>query len=139
MTWIDAHVHVWTQDTDRYPLAVGVDISEYDPLEFMPETLFEHTRPSDVSRVVLVHIGSYGFDNSIVTDSIERFPDVFRAVGMVDHHSDGVAADMKTLLDSDSEDAAWGDYDGVADALHSTAHGRRGRDDPDPALACHSG
>ena len=130
MTWIDAHVHVWTQDTDRYPLAAGVDISEYDPLEFMPEALFEHTRPSDVSRVVLVHIGSYGTDNSIVTDSIERFPDVFRVVGMVDHHSDGVAADMKTLLGKgvtgfritpgDSDISAWLQDPGF-DAMFRTA------------------
>ncbi len=98
MTWIDSHVHIWTQDTKRYPLAEGMEVSSFDPKEFMPEELFAHTKPSNVGRVVLVHIGIYGADNSIVTDAIERYPSVFRAVGLVDQNSESVAEDMAALL-----------------------------------------
>ena len=41
MTWIDTHVHIWTQDTDKYP-ATG--LSDFEPKEFMPEILFWFTR-----------------------------------------------------------------------------------------------
>ena len=98
MSWTDAHVHIWTQDSDRYPTARGMDVGSYEPNEFMPEQLFEHTKPSNVSRVILVHMGAYGTDNSIVTDAIERYPGVFRAVGLVDQHSKSVAEDMAGLL-----------------------------------------
>lgn len=99
MTYIDSHVHIWTQDTDRYPTAEGQDVSSFDPKEFMPEDLFKHTRPSNVSRVVLVHVGTYGTDNSIVIDAREKYPDVFSIVGLVDERSETVAQDMKSLLE----------------------------------------
>lgn len=75
-----------------------MDLSGYEPKEFMPETLLRHARPSKVGRIVLVQMGTYGTDNSLVTDAVERFPDVFRVVGMVDHRSSDVAADMEELL-----------------------------------------
>ena len=96
MTWIDTHIHIWTQDTDKYP---GNDLSDFDPKEFMPETLLRHARPSGVSRIVMVQIGNYGPDNSILTDTIERFPGVFGGIGQVDHEGQTIESDMKGLLE----------------------------------------
>ena len=95
MTWIDSHVHIWTQDTERYPAGV-FDVSALEPKEFTPEWLFRHCRPFDVSRIVLVQ-AIYGTDNSYILDAAARFPGVFGIVAAVDHHDEGVADRMAEL------------------------------------------
>ena len=32
MTWIDTHIHIWTQDTKRYS---GTDLEDFEPKEFI--------------------------------------------------------------------------------------------------------
>ena len=95
MTWIDSHVHVWTQDTARYP-ALGFDVSTLEPKEFTAEWLLRHCRPFDVSRIVLVQ-AIYGVDNSYMLDTAARYPGVFGIVASVDHNDGGVAATMAEL------------------------------------------
>ena len=43
--WIDSHVHVWTPDTVRYPLAGGFKKADMAPASFTPEELFHHSKP----------------------------------------------------------------------------------------------
>ena len=62
MHYIDAHVHVWTPDTDHYPLAAGFTKEDMKPPSFTPEQLFAHSRPSGVERVVLIQMSFYRFD-----------------------------------------------------------------------------
>lgn len=100
MSWIDSHVHLWTQNTVRYPVVRGSDVSNYEPKEFTPEILFRYARPSKVYRAVLVHIGIYGKDLGLMLDALYRYPDVFRIVGMVDPENPSVADDMKGCLES---------------------------------------
>ncbi len=45
---IDAHVHVWTSDTRRYPLAPGYAKDRMAIASFTPEELFAHARPCGV-------------------------------------------------------------------------------------------
>ena len=45
MEYIDAHVHVWTDDFDRYPLAQSYTKNDMKPETFYPEELFAHARP----------------------------------------------------------------------------------------------
>lgn len=97
MSWIDAHVHLWTQDADRYPVTKGTNLTKFEPKNFLPEHLFQHTHPSNVSRVIIVQIGSYGPDNSLAIDALEQYPEVFRIVGMVDQHREDVAEEMDRL------------------------------------------
>src|SRR5262245_34397796 len=40
--YIDAHVHVWTPDVARYPLAPGFTKERMRPPSFTPQELFEH-------------------------------------------------------------------------------------------------
>lgn len=96
-TPIDAHVHVWTPDTDRYPLAAGFRRDEMKPRSFTPEQLFEHAKPYGVGRVVLIQMSFYGFDNSYMLDTMRRFPGVFSGVAVIDDSSGDVAADMRNL------------------------------------------
>lgn len=81
---IDAHVHVWTPDTDRYPLAPGFTKADMKPASFTPEELLAHARPEGVSRIVLIQMSYYRFDNRYMLDSMRRFPGVFGGVGVVD-------------------------------------------------------
>ena len=38
---IDAHLHVWSDDYERYPFAEGVDIKKGAPVELLNETMEE--------------------------------------------------------------------------------------------------
>jgi predicted TIM-barrel fold metal-dependent hydrolase len=106
MAWIDAHVHIWTQDTtvytrrDRYPIPGGTDVGkiEANPPDFPPETLLSIARPFDVDRIGLVQMSFYGTDNSYMIDTIKRWPDTFRAYGYVDPESEGVGDQIAALL-----------------------------------------
>jgi predicted TIM-barrel fold metal-dependent hydrolase len=84
MPIIDAHVHVWTPDTRKYPLAPGFTKENMKPPSFTPEELFAHCRPEGVERIVLIQMSFYGFDNSYMLDSMKRFPGVFSGVAVVD-------------------------------------------------------
>ena len=50
MAWIDAHIHLWTSDTDSYPLAGGQTAADLDPPDFTPEMYLRHARPSGIER-----------------------------------------------------------------------------------------
>lgn len=81
---IDAHVHVWTSDTGRYPLKPGVTKDRMALPSFTPEELLAHAKPCGVGRVVLIQMSYYGNDNSYMLDAMERFPGVFSGVAVID-------------------------------------------------------
>jgi predicted TIM-barrel fold metal-dependent hydrolase len=94
---IDAHVHVWTPDTDRYPLGEGATKKGMEPASFTPEELFAHTKPNGVSRIVLIQMSFYQFDNQYMLDSMKAHPGVFGGVAIVDESEPDVADTMKQL------------------------------------------
>ena len=104
--WIDAHVHVWTRESGEYPRGIGYPGTagltaarpRVEPDVFSPHVLFQHARPSGVSRIVLIQAGFYGADNSYMLDAIKDHSDVFRGVAWVDESSDGVDDRMTELL-----------------------------------------
>jgi predicted TIM-barrel fold metal-dependent hydrolase len=59
MAFIDAHVHVWTDDTSHYPLAAGWKKEDMKPGRFTPEDLFKHAKPAGVDRFVLIQMSYY--------------------------------------------------------------------------------
>ena len=95
--WIDAHVHVWTPNTESYPLDSSYDVSDMQPASFTPEQLFAHCRPAGVGRIVLIQMSFYNFDNRYMLDMIAAHEGVFSGVGIVDHHAADVAEKMKAL------------------------------------------
>src|SRR4029453_17875713 len=95
MGYIDAHVHVWTDDTDHYPLAAGWKKADMQPQRFTPEDLFKHTKPAGVDRVNLIQMSFYypkdlsgrmvnGFDNRYLLDMIALYPGVFVGTAVID-------------------------------------------------------
>lgn len=94
---IDAHVHVWTPDTDRYPLADGFRRDDMKPPSFTPEELFEHAKPCGVARIVLIQMSFYGFDNSYMLDTMRRFPGTFSGVAVIDDSAADPPIEMRRL------------------------------------------
>jgi predicted TIM-barrel fold metal-dependent hydrolase len=82
--YIDAHVHVWTSDTERYPLKPGMAKDRMAVASFTPEELFVHTKPCGVGRIVLIQMSYYGFDNRYMLDSMKRYPSAFAGVAVID-------------------------------------------------------
>lgn len=97
-SWIDAHVHVWTPDVERYPLARGYALSDMRPPSFTPTQLFAHTKKEGVKRVVLIQMSYYQYDNSYMLDMIQAYPGVFSGVAIVDENAPDVAATMAKLV-----------------------------------------
>lgn len=95
--FIDAHVHVWTPDTSKYPLAEGFKKEDMQPPSFTPEELFAQCRPQGVKRIVLIQMSFYKYDNSYMLDSMARFPGVFGGVAIVDETKPDVVDTMQKL------------------------------------------
>ncbi len=95
--FIDAHVHIWTPDTARYPLAAEFTKKDMVPPSFTPEELFAHTRPQGVTRVVLIQMSFYKTDNRYMLEAIAKQPDVFRGVAIVDETQPDVCDTMQAL------------------------------------------
>ena len=93
---IDAHVHVWPADTAKYPLAPHMTKGGCVD-SFTPEQLFAHCRPEGVTRIVLIQMSFFRFDNSYMLDAIADHPGVFSGVGIVNEEEPGVSRRMKDL------------------------------------------
>lgn len=97
--WIDAHSHIWSPDTEHYPLVGGLTAKDLDPPSFTDDELMKIAGPEGVGRVVLIQHSIYHlFDNSYLVDAVKRHPKRFRVVGMVDDHQPGAGAAMRKLL-----------------------------------------
>jgi predicted TIM-barrel fold metal-dependent hydrolase len=94
---VDAHVHVWTPDTTRYPLAPGFTVADMLPASFTAAELLAACRPHGVSRVVLIQMSFYGFDNAYMLDCIAAHPGTFSGVAIIDHERPDVAATLRDL------------------------------------------
>ena len=97
MNFIDAHSHIWTPDTERYPLAPGFRRALMDPPSFTPEQLFQNAAPVGVNRVVLIQMSFYGYDNRYLLEAIAKTPERFRGVAVIHQDLDNIAAAMCEL------------------------------------------
>src|SRR4029079_12380320 len=108
MNYIDAHVHVWTPDTDHYPLGKGWKKEAMKPASFTPDELFKHTKPAGVNRVVLIQMSYYypkdlksekvnDFDNSYMLDMIKLHKGVFVGTAVIDPTGTDPAREMTAL------------------------------------------
>jgi predicted TIM-barrel fold metal-dependent hydrolase len=87
MNFIDAHSHIWTPDTDTYPLAEGYRKDQMNPPSFTAEELQAQMKPVGVNRVVLIQMSFYGFDNSYMLDAIRQYPGMFSGVAVIDEQA----------------------------------------------------
>lgn len=82
---VDAHMHVWSGDPQRFPFA-----HPYEP-KFTPpkiaatvELLLDEMDRHGVSHCVLVQTISHGWDNRYLADCLKRHPKRFRGQGLID-------------------------------------------------------
>ena len=80
---IDAHVHIWTSDTEKYPLHSNYKKEDMDPATFTAEELFGHCRASGVNRINLIQMSFYYTDHSYMLDMMEEHPDNFVGTGVL--------------------------------------------------------
>ncbi len=95
--WIDAHVHIWTPDLERWPLGKGFTVERMKPPSFTPEELFAECRPHGVSRIVLIQMSFYRFDNGYMLDAMRQHPGVFGGVAVIDEEAPDAAETMREL------------------------------------------
>lgn len=94
---VDAHVHVWTPDTHRFPIPPTTHLGDRTVPSFTPEQLFAHSRPAGVRRVVLVQMSFYEFDNRYMLDCMHTHPSVFAGIGIIDETRPTLRETMKAL------------------------------------------
>jgi len=95
--WIDAHVHVWSPDVAKYPLAARFQTSDMQPPSFTPEELLTHCRPAGVEQIVLIQMSFYEFDHRYMNEVMAAYPKVFSGVALIDFRGADVAKRMKEL------------------------------------------
>ena len=97
MNYIDAHVHVWTDDFGQYPLADGFSPEVIKPPIFYPEDIIGHGKNSGVDRVVLVQMNHYGFDNRYLLDVMREYKGVFSGIAVIDTTAERPDDEMRRL------------------------------------------
>ena len=95
--WIDAHVHVWTPNTTKYPLSPNFKKADMQPPSFTADELFAHCRSADVARVVLIQMSFYEYDHSYMLAAMKKHQGVFSGVALVDYQADDVTDQMEAL------------------------------------------
>ena len=85
---VDAHIHVWSADTDRYPLAPGFNRTDLWLPSFTPADHARYSRAVGPVRMNLVQMTWYGLDHSYIVDLIAQDPHTFVGTGMVSAVSD---------------------------------------------------
>jgi predicted TIM-barrel fold metal-dependent hydrolase len=92
---IDGHVHVWTLEPERYAWQPTL---AHVPIPTRPataEALIAEMDQAGVSRTVLVQHSVYGWDNSYLCDCLERYPERFAGICLVDPRSERAADDLR--------------------------------------------
>ena len=89
---IDSHLHVWSEDTGKYPRSET-------PFPAPPELLLEYMDEAGVDRAVFVLPNYYGYDNRYVVDIVQAYGGTFAGVGAVDPRV-GVSDRLAELIES---------------------------------------
>ncbi|HEX3726075.1 MAG TPA: amidohydrolase family protein [Pirellulales bacterium] len=82
---VDAHMHVWANDPQRYPFAHPY-AKNYQgmPHEGTVEMLVEDMDRNACTHCVLVQTICHGWDNTYLADCVRRYPRRFKGHGLID-------------------------------------------------------
>ena len=98
---IDAHVHLWTLDPDKYPWS---PIGSYIPEKSAPkEDFLRLMDQAGVDRVVVVQPTPYGWDNSYLMDVCSEEGDRFKKIVLVDPDSLSASEDLEKLVEKSAD------------------------------------
>ena len=85
---VDAHIHVWSSDFEKYPLAKGFTAGDLWLPSFTPDDYFRYASKVGQVRINLVQMTWYGLDHRYITDLIAAQPHTFVGTGIVPAVSD---------------------------------------------------
>lgn len=97
MSTVDSHVHVWSDDTERWTLAPGFRRANMVPQRFAAEDLIGEMEAAGVDRAVLVQMSFYGHDNAYLLDCLHRHPGRFAGIALIDQGAADVGSRMRAL------------------------------------------
>jgi predicted TIM-barrel fold metal-dependent hydrolase len=96
---IDTHMHVWANDPRRYPFSHPYDPDfQQPPHEATVEMLLEDMDRHGCTHAVLVQVIYHGWDNAYVADCVRRYPDRFKAHGLIDPTDPQVADKLEQWI-----------------------------------------
>jgi predicted TIM-barrel fold metal-dependent hydrolase len=90
---VDSHLHVWSEDTDRYPRSET-------PFPAPPELLLEYMEEAGVDRAVFVLSNHYGYDNRYLVDTLRAYGGRLAGVGAVDPRPADVGDRLVELIEA---------------------------------------
>jgi len=89
---IDSHLHVWTNDTTRFPFSHPNDRNfKPPPIAGTAEAALEEMDQHGVDAAVLVQVIYYGWDNRYLADCLRKQAGRFRGQGLIDPTDPNVA------------------------------------------------
>src|SRR4051812_48614665 len=93
---IDSHLHVWTNDTVRFPFAHPNDRNfKPPPIAGTVEAPLDEMDQQGVDAAVLVQVIYYGWDNRCLADCLRKHPSRFRGQGLIDPTDPNVADQLE--------------------------------------------
>lgn len=90
---VDAHIHVWSPDLERYPLAPGFTLDDLWLPSFTPADHFAYSKAFGKVRLNLVQMTWYGLDHRYILDLIASDPTTYTGTGIVPGVADVSFAD----------------------------------------------
>ena len=93
---IDSHLHVWSDDPERYPWA-GEGSTEAGTVELLLETMAKNR----VAKACIVQPIHYRYDNRYVADCLARYPTRFSAIAIMDRSAPDAVERLERLVTED--------------------------------------
>ena len=94
---VDSHLHVWSADLERYPVAEGREPREAAPVELLNENM----AAAGVDQAVIVQAIGYMHDNRYVADCLRRFPGRFAGTALIDQKAPDAPEVLEKLVRED--------------------------------------
>ena len=94
---VDSHLHVWSADLERYPVAEGREPREAAPVELLNENM----AAAGVDQAVIVQAIGYMHDNRYVADCLRRFPGRFAGTALIDQKAPDAPEVLERLVRED--------------------------------------
>ena len=93
---IDSHLHVWSDDPERYPWA-GDGPTQDGSVELLLQTMERH----GVDKACLVQSIHYLFDNRYTADCLARYPGRFSGIAVMDRNAPDAVERLERLVTED--------------------------------------
>lgn len=82
---VDTHMHIWSDNESRFPFSHPFnDNFNPPPVAATVERLIEEMDQFGITQAILIQMISYGWDNRYIVDCLHRYPERFRAQGLID-------------------------------------------------------